>query len=268
MVNELCNKRVFPIGLGTWGIGGGYWRRDESRDKEWVEAIRYALGKGINVIDTAEMYGDGHAEELVGRAIGELDREKLVIITKVWPNHLEPSKLKASAKASLRRLGVKYVDLLLIHWPNPSVPLKESVRAMEELVDEGVVYCIGVSNFEGELFEEAIYSVSKYEIEANEVLYNVLERRAERTVLPIAEKNGVKVIAYSPLAQGRVFADGRVKSLAERLGVTPTNLALAYLIPRAVPIPKAERKEHIDDIVRSANVTLPEWAFKEVSSWK
>ncbi|MGC9105863.1 MAG: aldo/keto reductase [Thermoprotei archaeon] len=268
MVNELCDKRVFPIGYGTWGIGGGYWRRDESKDMEWVEAIRYALSRGINVIDTAEMYGDGHAEELVGRAIKEFDREKLVIITKVWPNHLEPSKLKAAANASLKRLGLKYVDLLLIHWPNPSIPLKETIRAMEELVDQGSVYCIGVSNFEGELFEEAIYSTSKYEIEANEVLYNVLERRAEQTVLPIAEKNKVKVIAYSPLAQGRIYSDERVQSLAKRLGVTPTNLALAYLVPRALPIPKAEKKEHIDDIISSVNTVLPEWAMKEVRSWR
>ena len=268
MIKELCDKKVFPIGFGTWRIGGGYWTRDTSRDKEWVEAIRYALERGINVIDTAEMYGDGHAEELVGMAIKGLDREKLVIITKVWPNHLEPSKLKASTMASLRRLEVKYVDLLLIHWPNPRVPLKESIRAMEELVDEGHVNCIGVSNFEGQLFEEAITSVSKYEIEANEVEYNVLNRKAEETVIPIAEREGVKVIAYSPLAQGAIYTDKRVLELAKKLNVTPTALALAYVKVKSLPIPKAERREHIDEIVKSADYDLPEWAFKEVRGWK
>ncbi|MEM4096934.1 MAG: aldo/keto reductase, partial [Metallosphaera sp.] len=140
---NLCDKKISKIGFGTWKIGGGYWSADKTRDNYWVDLLRFVFEKGINVFDTAEMYGGGHTEELVGQALRDIDREEYVVITKVWNNHLSFDDVIKSATASLRRLNLKSVDLYLIHWPSPSVPLRETIRAMEKLVDDGLVNCIG-----------------------------------------------------------------------------------------------------------------------------
>ena len=121
------------IGLGTWGMGGRE-TPDKVRDSETVTAIRMAIDLGLTHIDTAEFYGAGHAEELVGEAIESIDRNKLFITSKVWQNHLHRDDLLRSMKASLKRLGLDRVDLYLVHWPNPDVPLKETMSAMEEYI--------------------------------------------------------------------------------------------------------------------------------------
>lgn len=250
---KLCGKEASPVGLGTWKMGGGYWTPDYSKDDLYVSIIKYAIEKGINVIDTAEMYGGGHTEELVGRAIKDFDREKIIIITKVWPSHLKFYDVIESAKASLKRLNSEYIDLYLIHWPNPEVEIEETMRAMEKLVNEGIVRCVGVSNFSVELMKEA---QSFYKIEANEIEYNLHHLEPEKDVIPYCESNGIKVIAYSPLAQGRVLSDKRVIDLAKKYGRTPAQIALNYLIRRSIPIPKASKPEHVDEIVSSWNFQL------------
>lgn len=244
---EFAGKMVSPIGIGTWHIGGGQ-DADRSDDDAGVAAIRLGLGRGMNLVDTAEMYGAGHTEELVGRAIAGIDREELCIISKVWHNHLRRRDVLSSAKASLSRLGLKYMDLYLVHWPNPEIDIKETIGAMEELVDLGIVRHIGVSNFGVAELEGAMAACRKYEIEANEIKYSLAEKGCERDIIPFCEKNGIRVIAYTPLAKGSVGGIKAVAEVAVEEGRTPVQVALNYLMRRSIPIPKASSGRHWDEI--------------------
>jgi diketogulonate reductase-like aldo/keto reductase len=261
---KLCDKEVSKIGLGTWKMGGGYWTPEYGKEQIYIEAIRYAISRGIKIIDTAEMYGGGHTEEIVGEAISVFDRESLFIITKVWNNHLRYDDVIKSAKGSLKRLKSKYIDLYLIHWPNPRVPLKETLSAMEKLIDMGIVRCIGVSNFDKRLLDEAIHTTSKYEILADEVEYSVYNLTPEKELIPFAEENGVKIIAYSPLGQGQIKYETKLSDIAKKYGKTQAQIALAYVMRKSIPIPKAVEKSHIDEITDSINITLSEEDIEEI----
>ncbi|WP_338599292.1 aldo/keto reductase [Sulfolobus tengchongensis] len=262
---KLCNKEVSQIGFGTWKMGGGYWSPDYSNDNKYIEIIKYVISKGVNVIDTAEMYGGGHAEELVGKAVKDFDRESIFIITKVWPNHLRYDDLIKSAKDSLRRLDSKYIDLYLIHWPNSSIPLEETIRAMEYLVDQGIVNCIGVSNFDVMLLERAMSLTKKYEIVANEIEYNVDNKTAERDIIPFCERNNIKVIAYSPLSRGNVKNNTILEEIGRKYGKTSVQVALNYLMRRSIPIPKASTKEHVDEILGALGWNLSNDDYDRIS---
>ena len=246
-------------------MGGGFWTPDYFMDDVYVEALRYAFRRGISLFDTAEMYGGGHTEEIVGRALREHEGE-VVIVSKVWPNHLRRDDLIRSALASRDRLGVRTIDLYLIHWPNREVPLAESIRAMEDLIDIGVIGCMGVSNFDVALLEEAMASARKYEVVADEVEYSVYNRGPEKELIPFARRNNVTVIAYSPLGRGAVTYDTRLQRIAARYNATPVQVALAYLMRNSIPIPKASRKEHIDEIVGSAKLRLGDEDYRQIGS--
>jgi diketogulonate reductase-like aldo/keto reductase len=250
------------IGLGTWRMGGGYWESDSSRDDYWIDVIRYAVEKGLKLIDTAEMYGGGHAEELVGRAVAGLERDSLFIVTKLWSNHLRYDDVLKYGTASVKRLGLKYADMLLIHWPNPGVPISETVRAMERLVEKGLFRFIGVSNFNEEELRVAMESTSKYTITANEIEYSVIKKDPEEGLIPYCEKNKVAIIAYTPLARGKVAEEPGVKKIAEKYGKTPIQVALKYLMRRSIPIPKASSKPHIDEIVGANGWDLVEQDYQ------
>lgn len=261
---RFCDQEISQIGFGTWKIGGGYWTPDYSKDSYYVELLKYVISKGINVIDTAEMYGGGHSEELVGKAIKDFDREKVFIITKVWPNHLKYDDLIKSAKASLKRLESGYIDLYLIHWPNTSVPLEETIRAMEYLVDQGITRCIGVSNFDVPLLKEVMSLTRKYEIVANEIEYNVLNKSAERDIIPFCEKNNIKIIAYSPLAKGNLKDIKIIEKIRSKYNKTPIQVMLNYLLRRSIPIPKASSKEHVDEILGAIGWSLSDEDYEMI----
>lgn len=259
---EICGKKLsLPIGLGTWRMGGGFWTPDYSHDVEYIEVIKYAIQRGINLIDTAEMYGGGHAEELVGKAIKDFDREKLIIITKVWPSHLKYDQVLTSAYNSLKRLQSDYIDLYLIHWPNPEVELNETFKAMNKLVEEGVVKCIGVSNFSVDLLKKV-----PSKIEANEIEYSIYNLSPEDDVIPYCESHNIKVIAYSPLGQGKIAQDKRLMDIAKKYDKTPVQIALNYLIQRSIPIPKASKKSHIDELIEATKFELSEEDRKLIRS--
>ncbi|QKR00128.1 aldo/keto reductase [Metallosphaera tengchongensis] len=259
---QICDKKVSKIGFGTWKIGGGYWSSDSTRDQYWVDLLKYVVEKGINAFDTAEMYGGGHTEELVGRALKDYDQEEVFVITKVWNNHLSYDDVLKSAKASLRRLGLKYIDLYLIHWPSPSVPLRETIRAMEKLVDEGVVRCIGVSNFNVTLVQEAMESTSKYQIMADEIEYSYVKRDPEEELLPYLEKNNINAIAYSPLGRGEITKVKPLLEISSKYKVSTIQVGLNYVSRRALPIPKASTKSHVDDIAGALKWDLTDEDYK------
>ena len=268
-------ESVAAIGLGTWNMGGRE-SPDYRDDERLIEAIRYAVELGMNHIDTAEMYAAGHAEELVGEAVKQFSRDEVFIATKVWPSNLRYEDVIRSCRRSLERLQLKYVDLYMVHWPNPRIPLQETMKAMENLVKDGLIRYIGVSNFDVELLEEAMNALKREEIVANQVEYSLEAREVERELIPFCERNGITVTAYTPLGKGRIPAEAasntpRGKILAEmaqRYGKTPVQIALNWVIwrPNVITIPKAARKEHLEENAGAAGWRLTEEDYKRLSA--
>ncbi len=228
------------IGLGTWQYNGG------------TEPILKALSLDARLIDTAEMYG---TEGIVGEA-ARGQRERLFIATKVSGNHLRYDEVLKAAQESLKRLGTDYVDLYQIHWPDPAVPIKETMRAMETLVDEGKVRFIGVSNFYVKNLEEAQAAMTKYKIVSNQVKYSLLQRGIEEDTLSYCQANHITVMAYSPLDKRALVsrptlrnraALGALQKIALETGKTLAQVALNWCIakPNVIAIPKSDRVERV-----------------------
>ncbi|AAL82084.1 aldo/keto reductase [Pyrococcus furiosus DSM 3638] len=248
-LKRIGDDKVTAIGMGTWGIGGRE-TPDYSRDKESIEAIRYGLELGMNLIDTAEFYGAGHAEEIVGEAIKEFEREDIFIVSKVWPTHFGYEEAKKAARASAKRLGT-YIDLYLLHWPvDDFKKIEETLHALEDLVDEGVIRYIGVSNFNLELLQRSQEVMRKYEIVANQVKYSVKDRWPETTgLLDYMKREGIALMAYTPLEKGTLARNECLAKIGEKYGKTAAQVALNYLIweENVVAIPKASNKEHLKE---------------------
>ncbi len=254
---ELTDGVKIPVlGIGTWKMGGGL-SADTTHDKECMFAIKIAVRLEMTHIDTAELYGNGHAEELVGEAIQEFEREQLFIATKVKQENLRYDDLISAAKRSLKRLRTGYIDLYLIHGPNPYTPIEETMKAMDYLVENKLTRFIGVSNFSGEQIKEA-KKHAENKIVANQIEYNLLTRNRgqftnsmESKIIPYCQKNGIIVIAYRPLAKGELAKPGikLLDELTEKYGKTQAQIALNWLIskPNIVTIPKAVRIEHIKE---------------------
>jgi aryl-alcohol dehydrogenase-like predicted oxidoreductase len=193
--------RVSKISLGTWQFGTEGWGfgADFTED-EALATVDKALSLGINLLDTAEVYGDGRSEKIVGKAIKDR-RGKVILATKVLPRHLRKRDLIRACDESLQRLGIEQIDLYQIHAAEPYVPLKESMVALEKLIAQGKVRYVGVSNFSVPLLRAA-EEVFSGRIVSNQVRYNLLQRGIEAEILPYCRERGITVIAYSPLAQG------------------------------------------------------------------
>ena len=249
-----CGAKIPVLGIGTWKMGGGM-TADRTHDKEEILAIKTAIRLEMTHIDTAELYGNGHAEELIGEVIQGFNRGKLFITTKVKWENLRYDYLISAAKRSLKRLRTCYIDLYLIHGPNPDIPIKETMKALDYLVDNGLTRFIGVSNFSVNQIEEA-QKHSKNMIVANQIEYNLLTRNRgqftdnmESEIIPYCQRNGIMVVAYRPLAKGELAKSGikLLDELSEKYGKTQAQIALNWLIskPNTVTIPKAAKIEHI-----------------------
>jgi len=253
--------RIPVLGLGTWGIGGRE-QPDDTRDDEAISAIQMAIDLGLTHIDTAEYYGAGHCEELVGRAIQGINRRKIFITTKVWPTHLAKKDLRTSLTGSLKRLGTDYVDLLLIHWPNPEIPLRETMRTLEKCVDEGYLSHIGVSNFSPQLMNEAQSYLKERWIAVNQVEYSLVDQKPRMELLPNCRKTGVLLVAYRPLGRGILTQQGHtvLDQLAEKYGKTRSQIALNWLISQegVITIPKSVNPLHLMEFIGAEG-----WSFEE-----
>lgn len=255
---------ISSLGFGTWRIGGGYWYASHSKDAQWVEAIKTAIEYGITTIDTAEMYGNGHAEELVGEAIKDYPRDKLFIISKVWPSNASYDNVIKSAKNSSKRLGT-YIDLYLLHFPS-RVPICETIRAFEKLADEGVIRFYGLSNFDLPKLQEAMECVKKYEIVAIENHYSLLSRKDEETVIPFAKKNGMLYLAYTPLENGALTNDEFLSKIGKKYNKSATQVALNWYISidNVVPLVKASKKEHVIEDAQAMGWRLSQDDWKAI----
>ncbi len=254
--------KISKIAVGTWQFGSRQWGYGvEYGRRECIEAVRRAFEHGINLVDTAEVYGSGLSEEIVGEAVREF-REEVLIATKILPIRATYDGIIKACERSLRRLGVRTIDLYQIHWPNPLIPISQTMRALEKLVEMGKISYIGVSNFPRRLLEKARNALKREDIVSNQVKYNLLERGIEKDLLPYAEKEGLTILAYSPLAQGllsgkytrsrrprdlirkvNILFDGwnmeriepvieALRTIAGRRGVLPAQIALRWLINR------------------------------------
>ena len=255
MIREIAGRKVSPVGIGTWGIGGTS-AADNRHDREHIEALKFAIDQGITFIDTAEVYSAGHSEELVGKAIRDVPREDVFVTTKVWHNHLRHDEVIKAARGSLSRLDTPYIDLYLIYWPNRSVPLRETLGAMEELVDQGLVKNIGVSNFDVKEVQEAMENASRHEIVANQIEYSIVKMKCESDIIPYCEENNVRIIAYSPINRGNLKSLKSLNRLAENISHSPVSVALNYLMKRSIPIPKSSSKEHIMQFMEAMEFEL------------
>lgn len=245
------------LGLGTWRIGESRARRPLE-----VKAVRSALEMGWRLVDTAEMYGEGGSEEVIGQALAEaqrggLQREELFLVSKVYPHNASRKGTVAACERSLRRLGVDRLDLYLLHWRG-SVPLAETVQALQALVAAGRIARWGVSNFDVDDMQE-LWSVPGGDTcAANQVYYSITERGPAHSLLPWLRAHGVALMAYSPLDQGALAEDAALQALAERQGCTTAQLALAWLLaqPGVNALPKAVGEAHLRENLAAAEIVL------------
>ena len=237
------NEKIASLGIGTWNM--------DSFDDN-IQVIRKAVELGINFIDTAEMYGSGLSEKIVGEAISDI-RDQVFIATKVVPSNISYDNLIKAAERSLERLKIKTIDLYQIHWPSSSIPISESMKAMEYLVDQGKIRYIGVSNFSVKETSEAQTTLSKYDLVSNQVEYNLLKREIELDLLPYCNKENITVIAYTPLANLDILSGERGKiftTLAQKYNKTPIQTALNWILtkPNVTTIPKTSSLDHLEEI--------------------
>src|ERR1700682_1591213 len=251
---------LLPSGAAVPVLGQGTWHMAEERrlrDKE-IGALRLGLDLGMTLIDTAEMYADGAAEELVGEAIAGR-REEVFLVSKVLPSHATRSGTIAACERSLGRLGTDRLDLYLLHW-RENVPLAETVEAFESLVRTGKIRHWGVSNFDLSDLEELVDVPGGDDVETDQVLYNLTRRGIEYNLLPWCRGRDLPIMAYSPVEQGRLLDNSVLRRIAQQHGATPAQIALAWVLRQdgIIAIPKAAESEHVLENRQALGVRLTE----------
>jgi diketogulonate reductase-like aldo/keto reductase len=246
-------------GLGTWHMG-----EDGRRRQEEIAALKAGLDLGMNLIDTAEMYGEGGAEEIVGEAIRGR-RDEVFVTSKVYPHNASRRGALAACARSLKRMRIDCIDLYLLHWRG-SVPLEETVEAFTELVRKGQIRYWGVSNFDVEDMEELFGVADGGACATNQVLYNLNRRGIEHGLLPLCRSRRIPVTAYSPIDQGRLARSAVLKRVGARHGATAAQVALAWLLRReaVLAIPKAASLAHVQANHAAAGIALTSEDLREV----
>jgi len=239
-------------------LGIGTWMMEQDRREDAIAAIRRAAELGMTHVDTAEMYGTGRVEAIVGEAIQGI-RDRVFLVSKVLPSNATAKGVPQACERSLRQLKTDHLDCYLLHWPG-SHPLAGTIAAFERLAKEGKIRSYGVSNFDVKRMEEAVRFAGPGKIACNQVLYHVGERTVEHAVLPWCEENGVALVAYSPLGAKSFPSTPGLEALAAAKGLTPRQLALAFLIrrPSVFAIPKTSRLAHLEENAAAASIALSE----------
>ncbi len=248
----LPSGRAMPaFGVGTWRMGESARARADE-----VKAVRAAIERGITLIDTAEMYGDGEAESIVAEAMARR-RDELFIVSKVLPSNSSKRGTIAACERSLKRLKTDRLDLYLLHWRGEPA-LSETIAAFTELKSAGKILDWGVSNFDIDDMRELAALDTAGECATNQVLYNLTRRGIEFDLMPFCAERNMSIMAYSPLEQARMLRDPALNDVAKRHNATPARVALAWLLrqPGVVTIPKATRLDHLDDDIAALDLTL------------
>lgn len=248
---RLSSRDVPALGQGTWYLG-----EDPGRRREEVAALRLGLDLGMSIVDTAEMYGDGASEELVGEAIAGR-RAEVFLVSKVLPDHADRRGVAAACEASLRRLGTDILDLYLLHWRGRH-PLQETLAGFTELMAAGKIRTWGVSNLDAGDMAELAAVPGGSAVAVDQVLYNLTRRGIEWDLLPWCRRNRAGVMAYSPVEQGRLLRSAPLRAVADGLGATPAQVALAWVLEQGVAaIPRSGRPGHVRENRAAADLRLP-----------
>lgn len=252
-------KSVPALGQGTWGMG-----EDRARRQAETSALRLGLDFGMTLVDTAEMYGEGGAEEVVAEAI-EQRRAEVFLVSKFYPHHATKKGVVQACENSLRRLKTDTIDLYLLHWRG-STPLQETLEALRLLKKAGKIGDYGVSNFDQRDMEEAYGLPGGNGIATNQVLYNLTRRGIEWDLLPWCRERSIPVMAYSPIEQGRLLNRASLRAVASRHGATPAQVALAWLLRQRdlMVIPKASNLEHVRENRGALEVVMADDDLKEL----
>ncbi len=258
-----------PDGEQVPALGQGTWRMAEGRHSaaEEVAALRLGIELGMTLIDTAEMYADGRSEEVVGQAIAGI-RDKLFIVSKVYPHNATKRGTAAACERSLKRLGTDRIDLYLLHWRG-SAPLAETVAEFEKLRTAGKIRHWGVSNLDLDDMEELVDAALGTACATDQVLYNPEHRGIEFDLLPWCAERGMPVMAYSPIGQaGRLLRSAAVVSVATRHQATPAQVAIAWSLRHAhvISIPKSGSAAHVRENAAAASLKLTEADLKEIDA--
>lgn len=267
---EVKKKVLFPDGTAVPAIGQGTWYlgEDPRREKEEIGAIRAGIEAGMTLIDTAEMYGSGRSEILVGKAIRGYDRKKLFLVSKVLPHNAGEEHIFQSCKASLERLGTDYLDLYLLHWRG-DIPFEETILCMEELMRRGWIRRWGVSNMDREDMEEIWHTPGGAECMTDQVLYHLASRGIEYDLLPALRAHHTPVMAYCPLAQQGTLAFGLwndpvLVEIAKAHGASPAEILLAFAIRGGdvIAIPRSGKASHVRENGAAAEIALSPEEFR------
>jgi len=269
-------KSLFPIGIGTWNIASVFnadptakYKGAEpsygNEDAE-IEALKYSLDKGQNHIDCAELYGAFYTDEVVGKAIAGSKREDLYIADKLWKTSVGKGLVRPTVEKMLKKLGTDYLDMLYIHAPWDEVDWQDAIPQIDELIDAGIVRDFGVSNFTVTDMVEA-QKIAKHPIVANQMNYNVLYKdEVDEMFRKHCRDNNIQVVAYQPVKRKEVLENKTIQEIAKAHEVSPAQVALAWLLTQgALPIPKAVKKEHIDDNVSSVDLQLSEQDLRKLN---
>ena len=252
---------VPALGLGTWRMG-----ESPSRRSREVAVLRQGLDRGLSLIDTAEMYGEGGAEEVIAEAIAGR-RDEVFIVSKVYPHNASRAGVAAACERSLSRLGTDWIDLYLLHWRGAH-PIAETVAGFERLRQDGKIRHWGVSNFDTRDMDELLALEAGGACAANQVKYHLGRRGIEWDLLPRMQDRAIAVMAYSPLGQGDLLRDATLARVARRYAVAPGSIAVAWVLRQdnVIAIPKTSDPDHLGDIVSALDVTLNEEDLAELDA--
>lgn len=247
------------LGLGTWRMGEA-----GSRGADIVNALRLGIDLGMTLVDTAEMYGEGGAEEVVAKAIAG-QRSEVFLVSKVYPHNATRQGVVAACERSLKRLNTDHLDLYLLHWIG-DVPFQETLAGFDDLQRAGKIRAHGVSNFDTEDMASWTKLPVGKSVSTNQVMYNLSRRGIEWELLPWCRKRHIPVMAYSPVDQGSLLAKRGLKQIATRRGVSPAQVALAWLLHQegVVVIPKAARPDHVRENRAALDLELTTEELKEL----
>ncbi len=253
-------ETVPRLGLGTWRMGES--RRTRAQE---IAALELGIDLGMTLIDTAEMYGSGGAEQVVAEAIAGR-RDQVFVVSKVLPENASRAGAIAACKRSLKHLGIDQLDLYLLHWRGPH-PLKETLAGFEALRQDGLIKAWGVSNFDVDDMEELMALPGGNAVATNQVLYNLAKRGIEADLLPWSRARGIPIMAYSPIDQGRIVRNRALAAVAARHDATPAQIALAWVLRHQdmMVIPKATNETHVRENRAALDLALTAADLAELS---
>lgn len=249
----IAGQEILALGQGTWNMGDHSDKR-----KSEMDALRFGVDNGLILIDTAEMYGNGRSESLVGEAIKGI-RDKVVLVSKVLPSNASLTGTIKACEQSLKRLQTDYLDLYLLHWQGHH-PFEETIESFEKLVSDGKIKYWGVSNLDVSEMQYIQTIKNGHHCNTDQVLYNLTRRGIEYDLLPWAQKSDISIMAYSPIEQNRLLEENVVVEVANKHQATPAQIALAWILQNEgiIPIPKASTIAHVEENLGCFDIQLTE----------